>query len=167
MPDHQLPGALCHGLCVGVRKHFISVNYRTNAWVDWPDFYVAHWGWLEKGSAAHPRWPLQPTSWVWFPSIIWQSLGRPVWFFFAYWGWLEEGSFRWPVPPLIQNGRYCSHLGFGFRQLSDERLGRLVQFFCDLLGVTGERFIQHGSHLGFGFRRLYEKHLSRLVIYIL
>jgi hypothetical protein len=43
-------GALCHVLCVGVRKHLVSVNYRTNAWVDWSDFSVAYWGWLEEGS---------------------------------------------------------------------------------------------------------------------
>jgi hypothetical protein len=33
-PDHKMSGALCHGLCVGVRKHLVSVNYRTNACVD-------------------------------------------------------------------------------------------------------------------------------------
>jgi hypothetical protein len=39
--DHKMSGALCHGLCVGVHKHLVSVNYRTNAWVD---FSVAFWG---------------------------------------------------------------------------------------------------------------------------
>jgi hypothetical protein len=37
----------------------------------------------------------------------------------AHWGQLEEGSFWWP---LIQHGHNGSHLGFGFRRLSDERL---------------------------------------------
>jgi hypothetical protein len=43
-------------------------------------------------------------------------------FFVAYWGWLEVGSCWWPAPPLIQDGRYGSHLRFGFHQLSDEPL---------------------------------------------
>jgi hypothetical protein len=87
-PIIKFRGALCHGQCVGVHKHLVSVNYRTNAWVDWSDFSV------------------------------------------AYWGWLEEGSFRWSAPPLIQDGRYGCHLGFGFRRLQDKRLGRLIRFFC-------------------------------------
>jgi hypothetical protein len=39
-PDHKMSGTLCHGLCVGVLcgvgvcKHLVSVDYRTNAWVD-------------------------------------------------------------------------------------------------------------------------------------
>jgi hypothetical protein len=33
-PDHKMSGALCHGLCVDVRKQLVSVNYMTNAWVD-------------------------------------------------------------------------------------------------------------------------------------
>jgi hypothetical protein len=33
-PDHKMSGELCHGLCVGGRKHLVSVNYRTSAWVD-------------------------------------------------------------------------------------------------------------------------------------
>jgi hypothetical protein len=91
--------ALCHGLCDGVRKHLVSVNYLTNAWVDWFNFSV------------------------------------------AYWGWLEEGSFRWSAPPLIQDGHYGRHLGFRFRILEDKHLGRLIQFFCGLLGVTRGRFL--------------------------
>jgi hypothetical protein len=35
----------------------VSVDYRTNAWVDWSDFSVAHWGWLEEGSF---RWSAPP-----------------------------------------------------------------------------------------------------------
>jgi hypothetical protein len=52
-PVHKISGALCHGLCVcgvGVRKHLVSVNYRTDAYVDWSNFSVAYWGWLEEGS---------------------------------------------------------------------------------------------------------------------
>jgi hypothetical protein len=80
------------------------------------------------------------------------------------------------APPLIQDGRYGTHLGFGFRRLPDKRLGRLVRFFGGLLGLTGARFLsmtialpliqdgRYGTHLGFGFRRLSDKCLSRLVI---
>jgi hypothetical protein len=31
------------------------LDFLTNAWVDWSDFLVAHWGQLEEGSF---RWPL-------------------------------------------------------------------------------------------------------------
>jgi hypothetical protein len=51
-------------------------------------------------SAAHPRWPPQPV-------LTGPNFGAS----------LGEGSFRWPA--LIQHGRYGSHLGFGFCQLSD------------------------------------------------
>jgi hypothetical protein len=27
---------------------FISVDYLTNASVDWSDFFVAYWGWVEE-----------------------------------------------------------------------------------------------------------------------
>jgi hypothetical protein len=76
-------------------------------------------------SATHPRWRLRPPSWIWSPLIFWPmpgSTGLICW-------WLEDGSFQWL---LIQHGRYGSHLGFGFRRLSDERLssgpifGRLI-----------------------------------------
>jgi hypothetical protein len=49
--------------------------------------------------------------------------------------------FRWPAPLLIQDGRYGSHLGFRFCQLSHQRMGQLVRFGCGLLGVTGGRFL--------------------------
>jgi hypothetical protein len=65
------------------------------------------------------------------------------WFDFsvAYCGWLQVGSFRWSALPLIQEGRYGRHLGFGFSRLDDKRLGRFIRFFCDLLGpVTRGRF---------------------------
>jgi hypothetical protein len=62
----------------------VPINYLTNVCVNWSDFLV------------------------------------------AYWGWLEVGSCRWSVLPPIQDG---SHLGFGSRPLSDERLSRLVRFF--------------------------------------
>jgi hypothetical protein len=91
-----------------VRKHLVSVNYRSNAWVGWSDFYVAHWG-VNRGrflsivsSAAHPRWPLQPPSWISFPSIRGSTSAWVNWsnFSVAHWGWLEEGSFQWSAPPL-------------------------------------------------------------------
>jgi hypothetical protein len=109
-----MTGALCHGLCVGgvgVHKHLVSVNYRTNAFVDWSNFSV------------------------------------------AYWGWLEEGSFRWSAPPLIQDGRYAHHLGFGLHWFSDQRLGRLVWFFGGSLGVTRGRFLTVTAHLTWPLRQ--------------
>jgi hypothetical protein len=93
------PRSLCHGLCVSVRKHLVSVIYRTNASVDWTNLWV------------------------------------------AYWGWLEKGFFRWPAPPLIQDGRYGSHLGFRLIINYLTRLSRLVRFVCGLLGITGGRFL--------------------------
>jgi hypothetical protein len=106
----------------------VSVDYSTNARVDWSYFSVAYWGWLEEGSirwsalpliqdrhcdaaildlvsvdfltnawvdlsdffswligatggrflsmtsaAAHSTWLLRQRSWIWFPSIIWQT----------------------------------------------------------------------------------------------
>jgi hypothetical protein len=27
-----------------------SFDFLTYAWVDWSDFFVAYWGWLEEGS---------------------------------------------------------------------------------------------------------------------
>jgi hypothetical protein len=81
---------------------------------------------------------------IWFPSII------NVWvdwcdFSVAYWRWLEEGSFRCPAPPLIQHGRYSSHLGFGYHWLSDERLRRLVRFFRGSLGGSSIFTMLHFS----------------------
>jgi hypothetical protein len=35
-----------------------SVDYLTNAWVDWSDFFVAYWGRLEEGSSRRPAPPL-------------------------------------------------------------------------------------------------------------
>jgi hypothetical protein len=80
------------------------------------------------------------------------------------WGW------------LIEDGRYGCQIGFGFRRLSDKRLGHLVRFFCGLLGVTGERFLSMtsgvahsrcppGSHIGFRFCRLSDERLGRLLRY--
>jgi hypothetical protein len=60
-PDHKMSGhyvvAYACICAVGVRRHLVSVNYRTNAWVDWSDFSVAYWGWLEEGSF---RWSAPP-----------------------------------------------------------------------------------------------------------
>jgi hypothetical protein len=38
-----------------------------------------------------------------------------------------------------------SHIWFRFFRLSDECLGRLLRFFCGLLGVTGGRFLSMTS----------------------
>jgi hypothetical protein len=104
LPDQKMSGLLWHGLCIGVRKHLVSVNYRTNAMVDASNFSVAHWRWL------------------------------------------EEGFFQWSAPPLIQDGCYSRHLGFGFHRLEDKHLGRLIRFFCGLLGVTSGRFLSMISY---------------------
>jgi hypothetical protein len=56
-------------------------------------------------------------------------------FLVAHCGNWRKVPFQWPAPPLIQHGRYGSHLGFGFRRLSHERLRRLVQYFGGSLGV--------------------------------
>jgi hypothetical protein len=72
-------------------------------------------------SAAHLRWL---PSWIWFPLIFWPTFGLTG----GSLGVTGGRSFRWLALPLIQHGRYGSHLGFGFRRLSDERLRRLVQF---------------------------------------
>jgi hypothetical protein len=37
-------------------------------------------------------------------------------------------------PPFIQHGRLGNHLGFGFRQLSDERLDNWSDFFVAYWG---------------------------------
>jgi hypothetical protein len=93
----------------------------------------------------------------------------------AHWVWLEECSFRWSAPPLIQDGCYGRHLGFGFRRLDDKRVSRLFRSFCGLLGVTRgwvlsmissaapPRWPLHGRHFWFGFRRLSDERLRRLV----
>jgi hypothetical protein len=69
-------------------------------------------------------------SWIWFLSIDDKCLGHSSDFSVAYWGWLVEGSFRWSATPLIQHCRYGSHLGFGFRRLSDECLSTGPIFWC-------------------------------------
>jgi hypothetical protein len=99
-PDHKMSGALCHGLCVGVRKHLVSINYRTNAWVDSPDIFVAYWRWLEEGpflmtsSATHPRWSLWPPSWICFLSITGQMPGSMPGLIHTIFMRLIEGDWR-------------------------------------------------------------------------
>jgi hypothetical protein len=80
----------------------------TNAWVNWSDFSVAYWGWLEEGSFWWSAPPLIQDGHQFFGG----SLG---------------GDLR--KVPLIQHGHNSSHLGFGFRRLSDECLRRLVRVF--------------------------------------
>jgi hypothetical protein len=77
---------------------------------------------------------------IYLPSIIGQTPGS-IDFYVAHWGWLEEGSFRWSAPPLIQDGRYGHHLGFGFLQLQDKCCSLLIWFLCGSLGVTRGRFL--------------------------
>jgi hypothetical protein len=107
----------------------VSVDYSTNAWVDWSDFSVVFWGVIKRKVPYddHPRWSLQPTSCIWFPSIRGQT------------GWLEEGSFRWPAPPLIQDGCH-----FGFLVYVDFLTNAWVDWSDFLVahwGVTGGRFL--------------------------
>jgi hypothetical protein len=68
--DHKMSGALCHGLCIvgiGVHKHLISVNYRTNSF---GLLGVTRGRFLSMiSSATHPRCPLRLPSWIWFLSI--------------------------------------------------------------------------------------------------
>jgi hypothetical protein len=80
---------------------------------------------------------------IWFPSIIGQTHGSidPTDFYVAYCGWVEEGSFRWSAAPLIQDGRYGRHLGFGFRRIQDNRLGWLISFLCGSLGMSRGRYL--------------------------
>jgi hypothetical protein len=92
-----------------------------------PDFSVSYWGWLE-GSFQLSALPLIQDGgsvapgrcaghlgfcFHWFSH---QCLGRLVWFFGGSLG-VTGGRFWWPAPPLIQHGRYGSHLGFYFRRL--------------------------------------------------
>jgi hypothetical protein len=137
-PIIKCRGALCHGLCIGVHKHLVSINYRTNAWVDWSDFSVAYWGWLEEGSF---RWSPPPLiqdgrlarhlgfGLLWFSN---QRLGRLVRFFSGSLG-VTGGKFlsmtAHPTWPLRQPS-----WGFGFRRLSDKRLSTGPIFWC-LIGV--------------------------------
>jgi hypothetical protein len=89
----------------------------------------------------------------------------------AYLGWLEEASFRWSAVLLIQDGHYSHHLEFGFRQLKDKCLCRLIWFLCVSLGWREEgsfrwsapSLIQDCRHLGFRFRRLEDKRLGWLI----
>jgi hypothetical protein len=69
----------------------VSIDFLSNAWVDWSDFFGVTGGrFLSMTSAAaHPTWPLWQPSWIW-----------------------------------------------------DERLRRLVQFFCGSLGVINLHHIQ-------------------------
>jgi hypothetical protein len=124
-PDHKMSGALCHGLCVsgvGVRKHLVSVNYRTNAWVDWSDFSVAYWGWLEEGSF---RWSAPPLNQdgrygrhlgFGFRRLQDKRLGRFIQFFCGSVGVTRRRLLsmissathpRWPVRPPFGFGLYC------------------------------------------------------------
>jgi hypothetical protein len=81
-------------------------------------------------SAANPRWPLRPPSWIWFPSIRGQtpeSTGPIFW-------WLIGGDWRKVPfddhPPLIQDGRYRRHLGFGFHWFWPTPVSTCAIFWC-------------------------------------
>jgi hypothetical protein len=48
----------------------VSIDYLTNAWVDWSNLFVAYWGFFDDSTTAHSRWPPWKPSWIWFLSII-------------------------------------------------------------------------------------------------
>jgi hypothetical protein len=117
-------GALCHGLCVGVRKHLVSVKRLGRLiWFSCGLLGATRGRFLSMISSAAQAW------------VDWSD------FSVAYWGRLQEGSFRWSAQPLIQDGHYGRHLGFRFCRLEHKRLGRLIRFFCGLLGVIRGRFL--------------------------
>jgi hypothetical protein len=144
----------------GVRKHFISVNYRTNAWVDWSDFQGGHY---VSRLGFHFRLIISPTPWSTGPICGWLGVtgGRFLSMISA------AAHSRRPLrqPSLIWFPSIISR--------TPESTGPI--FFCILLGVTAGRFLSmtsaaaHSTWLPrqpFGFRPLSDKHLSRLVIYI-
>jgi hypothetical protein len=111
--------------------------YRTNTWVDWSNFSVAHWGWVEEGSF---RWSAPPL-------IQDGRYGCHLGFRFRR---LEDKRLFCGLLG-VTGGRFLSmissvahprlplhdrHLRFGFRQLNDERLGWFIRFFCGMLGLT-------------------------------
>jgi hypothetical protein len=119
----------------------VSVDQTTNAWADWSNFSVAYWGWLEEGSFRWSAPPLiQDGGHLVFGFCRFKMTNSKVDssdFSVAYWGWLVEGSFWWSAPPLIQHCRFGSHLGFGFRRWSDERLSTGLIFWCLIGGHWG------------------------------
>jgi hypothetical protein len=49
----------------------VSIDFLTNAWVDWSDYLVAHWGSLDEGRLlSMTSMVLRQPSWIWIPSII-------------------------------------------------------------------------------------------------
>jgi hypothetical protein len=84
---------------------------------------------------------LVPINYLTNPWVNWSNL------FVAYWGWLEVGCCPWPVPLLIQDGHYGSHLWFGFRQLSDERLSRACRIESILCVCWGGGGLSRGRFL--------------------
>jgi hypothetical protein len=117
----------------------VSVNFLTNSWVNWSDFWLFNVGDWRKvpfedhlrhssklatilwtsgrflsmiSSAAHPTPPLQQPSWIWFPSIIWWT---PVdWsdFLVPHWGVINLHHVPLlPKPYLLYTHRQCPTRG--------------------------------------------------------
>jgi hypothetical protein len=122
--------ALCHGLGVGVRKHLVSINYRTSACVDRSEFSVAYWGWLDGRHLGFGFRRLEDKCMGRLITFLCGSLGVTRGFVSMM---SSAAHPRWPL--------HGHHLGFGFRRLNDKRLCRFIRFFCGLLGVTTGRFL--------------------------
>jgi hypothetical protein len=136
-PGYKMLRALRLGLCVGVHKHLVSVNYTTNAWVNWSNFCLLG---VTRGrflSMISVRKQLVSVNYRTNAWVDWSD------FSVAYWGGgVTRGRFlsmissgadpRWPLwPPSC----------IWFPSIRGQRLGRLIQFFCGLLGVTKGRFL--------------------------
>jgi hypothetical protein len=74
----------------------VSIDFLTNAWVGWSDFFGGSLG-VTGGrflpmisSATHPRWPLRPPSWISFPLIR----GQTPWSIDPIFQWLIGGDWR-------------------------------------------------------------------------
>jgi hypothetical protein len=78
-------------------------------------------------AAAHSGWPLRQPSWT-------ERLGQLVQFFCGLLG-VTGGRFLLMISTATHSRWLLSHLRFGFRQLSDECLSRLVDF---LVAYSGE-----------------------------
>jgi hypothetical protein len=81
-------------------------------------------------SATHPRWPLQPPSWIWFPLIFRRSD-----FLLVHWG-------DWSKVPFYDQHRRSSNMATTVAILDLDSVDYLMnacvnwsRFFCGSLGV--------------------------------
>jgi hypothetical protein len=122
----------------------VSVDYRTNAWVNWSNFSVAHWGWLEEGFF---RWSalllIQDGRYgrhlgFGFRRLDDKRLGRLIQFLCGSLG-MTRGRFLSMISSAAHPS--CPSSWFGFCRSDYKCLGRLIRFFCGLLGMTRGRFL--------------------------